>query len=96
MRKTLPNLLNYCINTFILSLIHFCLIKCSYDVQYVVATYGFKINWIFIFVNHKWATHVLNALVLLFLYSIINIDLNVLCYFVSIEKMTKIYTNNKI
>jgi hypothetical protein len=44
MRKTLPNLLNYCINTFILSLIHFCLIKCSYDVQYVVATYGFKIN----------------------------------------------------
>jgi len=38
-----------------------------YDVQYVAVTYGFKINWIFVYANHKWATHVLNALVVMFL-----------------------------
>jgi len=35
-----------------------------YDVQYVASVYGSKINWIFVFSNHKWATRILNALVL--------------------------------
>jgi hypothetical protein len=38
-----------------------------YDVQYVAATYGSKINWISIFANHKWVTRVLNALIFMFL-----------------------------
>jgi hypothetical protein len=38
-----------------------------YDVQYVAFTYGFKINWTFVFANHKWATSILNALVFIFL-----------------------------
>jgi hypothetical protein len=57
---------------------HFLMIKCNsdvidlfifviYDVQYVATTYGSKINWIYVFVNHKWATHILNALVFMFL-----------------------------
>jgi hypothetical protein len=37
-----------------------------YDVQHVVATYGSKINWIFVFANHKWATQILNALFFMF------------------------------
>jgi hypothetical protein len=43
---------------------HFCIIKCDYDVidlsifviydvQYVIATYGSKINWRSIFANHR-------------------------------------------
>ncbi len=77
MKKTLPNFW-ILVFTFILFVIHFCLIKCSYDVihlfilviydvQYVANAYGFKINWISIFVNHKWIAHVLNTLVFLFL-----------------------------
>ncbi len=57
---------------------HFCMIKCSYDVidlsivviydvQYVAATYGSKVNWISIFANYKWVACVLNALVFTFL-----------------------------
>ncbi len=48
----------------ILFVIHFYMIECSsnvidlfnfviYDVQYVATTYGSKINWIFVFGNHK-------------------------------------------
>ncbi len=37
-----------------------------YDVKHDVATYESKINWISIFANHKGATHMLNALVLIF------------------------------
>jgi hypothetical protein len=37
-----------------------------YDVQYDAATYGYKINWIFIFANHKGISLMLNALVLIF------------------------------
>ncbi len=37
-----------------------------YDVQYVPIAYGSKINWIFIFANHKWTTHILNALIFMF------------------------------
>jgi hypothetical protein len=58
-------------------LMNFCIIKCNfdithllilimYDVQYNTTTYGFKINWIFVFVNHKRITCVLDALVLTF------------------------------
>ncbi len=77
MRKTLPNFWIF-VFTSILFAIHFCMIECSfdvidlskfiiYDVQYVAATYGFKVNWIFVYANHKWVTHVLNALVVMFL-----------------------------
>jgi hypothetical protein len=38
-----------------------------YDVQYVGATNGYKVNWISVFVNHKWVACVLNALVFMFL-----------------------------
>jgi hypothetical protein len=34
-----------------------------YDVQYDVVAYGSKTNWMFVFVNHKWVTCVLNALI---------------------------------
>ncbi len=37
-----------------------------YDVQYVAISYGFKINWIYVFVNHKWASHILNTLAFMF------------------------------
>ncbi len=37
-----------------------------YDVQYVLTTYGSKINWIYVFAYHKWATCMLNALVFMF------------------------------
>jgi hypothetical protein len=54
------------------------MIKCSYDVinssnfviydvQYVRVTYGSKINRISILVNHKCVTHILNALIFMFL-----------------------------
>jgi hypothetical protein len=57
--------------------IHFSIIECNYevtifsilvmyDVKHDVATYESKINWISIFANHKGATHMLNALVLIF------------------------------
>ncbi len=36
-----------------------------YDVQYDATKYGSKINWISIFANHKGATCMLNALVLI-------------------------------
>jgi hypothetical protein len=56
---------------------HFFIIECNheatylsifvmYDVQYDVVEYGFKINWISIFANHKGATCMLNGLVLIF------------------------------
>jgi len=75
--KNITQLLNSCIYIYIICDIFF-LIKCNYDVihlfifvmydvQYVANAYGFKINWISIFVNHKWIAHVLNALVFLFL-----------------------------
>jgi hypothetical protein len=51
-----------------------------YDAQYVVTAHGFKINWIFIFANHKWATHVLNALVFVFL----RVCLKTMCSFVNL------------
>ncbi len=38
-----------------------------YDVQYVIATYGSKINLKSIYANHKWAPCILNALVFMFL-----------------------------
>jgi hypothetical protein len=55
---------------------HFLMIKCSfdvidlfifviYDMQYVAVAYGFKMNWISIFANHKWVAHMLNAFVFL-------------------------------
>jgi hypothetical protein len=61
----------------VISEIHFSIIECNYevtdlsilimyDVQYDVTTYGSKINWIFVFANHKGAIHMLNALVLIF------------------------------
>ncbi len=34
-----------------------------YDIQYDAIAYASKINWIFIFANHKGATRMLNALV---------------------------------
>ncbi len=61
----------------ILSKMYFSIIECNYevtnlsilvmyDVQYDATTYGYKINWIFIFANHKRISHMLNALVLIF------------------------------
>jgi hypothetical protein len=77
LRKTLPNFWIF-VFAFILFVIHFCMIKYSYDVidlftfvmydvQYVATAHGSKINWIFVFAKHKWTTHVLNALVFMFL-----------------------------
>ncbi len=54
--------------------IYFSIIECNYevinlsilvmyDVQYDVVAYGCKINWIYVFANHKGTTHMLNALV---------------------------------
>ncbi len=62
---------------FILFTLYFSMIECRYnvidlsifviyDVQYVVTTYGSKTNWIYVFINHKWTTPILNALVLIF------------------------------
>jgi hypothetical protein len=58
-----------------------------YDVQYVITAYGSKINWISIFANHKWATHILNALVFMFfriyfkkMYSFVNFLLKLNIY----------------
>jgi len=76
-RKALPNFW-ILVFAYILFVIHLGMIKCSYDVidlfivvihnvQYVVTTYGSKINWISIFANHKWVARVLNALIFMFL-----------------------------
>jgi len=37
-----------------------------YDVQYDATTYGSKINWIYVFANHKRITCMLNVLILIF------------------------------
>jgi len=76
LKKTLPNLW-ILILAFVLSKMHFSIIECNfkvidlsilvmYDVQYDAATYGFKINWIYVFANHKGAARMLNAWVLIF------------------------------
>ncbi len=76
LKKTLLNLW-ILVFTSTLSKLHFSIIECNFkvidlsilvmhDVQYDATTYGFKINWIFIFVNHKRTTHMLNAWVLIF------------------------------
>jgi len=76
-KQTLPNFW-ILLFAFKLFAIHFCRIEYNfdvidlfifviYDVQYVAIAYGFKINWISIFANHKWTTRVLNALVFVFL-----------------------------
>jgi hypothetical protein len=68
--------LNPCICIYIICDAFF-MIKCSYDVidlstfviydvQYVATTYGSKINWIYVFSNHKWTSLILNALYFMF------------------------------
>jgi len=58
-----------------------------YDVQYVVAAYGSKINWISIFANHKWATRILNVLVFMFL----RVHFKKICGFVNLLLKLYIY-----
>jgi hypothetical protein len=58
-----------------------------YDVQYVASTYGSKINWTFVFANHKWPTSILNALVVMFL----GIHFKKMCGFVNLLFKLNIY-----
>ncbi len=58
-----------------------------YDVQYVAIAYGSKINWIFVFANHKWTTSILNALVFMFL----EICFKKMCRFVNLLLKFNIY-----
>ncbi len=107
-------LLNYWIFIFasILFAMHFFMIECSYDVidlfifviydvQYVVATYGSKINWIYVFANHKWIIRVLNALVFMFLgvhlkkmFSFVNLLFKLYIYVFSSRFKNFIYLKN--
>jgi len=91
LKKTLPNLW-IIILAFVLFKMHFSIIECNfkvtnlsilvmYDVQYDAATYGFKINWIFVFANHKGATRILNAWVLIFDGVHLRKFLNLICMF---------------
>jgi len=63
--------INFILNTF------FKILDCNYDVvdlsilimydvQYDATTYGSKINWKYVFANHKGTTRMLNALALIF------------------------------
>jgi hypothetical protein len=73
----------------ILPIMNFCMRECSsivislfifviYFVQYVWNAYGTKINWIFLFPNNKWTTHILKALNFMF----IGVQLKKMCNFV--------------
>jgi hypothetical protein len=61
-----------------------------YDVQYVVVAYRSKINWIFVFANHKWTTHILNALIFIFL----GICFKKMCNFVNLLFKLNIYVHS--
>jgi len=49
-----------------------------------------KINWIFVFVNHKGVTHMLNALVLIFDV----VDLRKICGFINLLLKLNIYVSS--
>ncbi len=89
--------MNFCICIYIMYNA-FWMIECSsnvidlsifviYDVQYVVVAYGSKINWIFVFANHKWTAHILNALVFKFL----GVCFKKICGFVNLLLKFNIY-----
>jgi len=89
--------LNFCICIYIICNAFF-MIECSsnvidlsifviYDVQYVAFSYGSKINWIYVFANHKWTTCILNALFFMFL----GIQFKKMCSFVHLLFKLNIY-----
>jgi len=89
--------LNSCICIYIICNA-FLIIECSfnvidlsifiiYDVQYVASAYGSKTNQISIFANHKWITHILNALVFMFL----GVHFKKMCNFVHLLLKLNIY-----
>jgi hypothetical protein len=58
-----------------------------YNVQYDAIAYGYKINWILLFVNHKRTTHTLNALIIIFY----NVCVMKMCGFINLLLKFNIY-----